>query len=93
MVIGRRYLMRLRKKDFTPMESAVVFDVPNYMVENRRALNQISATLWRHRSILYGGSIDSVVEAHDRASLGKTSVNRLEWELWRLIEREVFRDA
>lgn len=93
LVLGRRHLLRFRKKEFEPLESAIAFDVPEYLAQDKKALSQVIATLWGHRSALYGGSLGSIVEAHERASVGDSAVSRLEWELWNWVEREVFRDG
>lgn len=93
LVLGRRHLLRFRKKEFEPLESAIAFDVPEYLAQDTKALSQVIATLWGHRSALYGGSLGSIVEAHERASVGDPAVSRLEWELWNWVEREVFRNG
>lgn len=92
LVLGRRHLLRFRKKEFEPLESAIAFDVPEYLAQNQKALGQVIATLWAHRSALYGGSVGPVVEAHERASVGDPAISRLERELWNWVEREVFRN-
>jgi len=93
LVLGRRHLLRFRKKEFEPLESAIAFDVPEYLAQDRKALSQVIATLWRHRSALYGGSLGPIVEAHERASVGDPAVSRLERELWNWVESEVFRNG
>jgi hypothetical protein len=93
LVFGRRHLLRFRKKEFEPLESAIAFDVPEYLAQNKEALSQVVATLWAHRSALYGGSLGPLVEAHERASVGDPVISRLEQELWNLVEREVFRNG
>jgi hypothetical protein len=93
LVFGRRHLLRFRKKEFEPLESAIAFDVPEYLAQNKEALSQVVATLWAHRSALYGGSLGPLVEAHERASVGDPVIRRLEQELWNLVEREVFRNG
>ncbi|MGC8817661.1 MAG: hypothetical protein ACP5PX_07765, partial [Candidatus Hadarchaeum sp.] len=93
LVLGRRHLLRFRKKEFQPLESAIAFDVPEYLAQDKKTLSQVIATLWGHRSALYGGSLGSLVEAHERASVGDLAVSRLEWELWNWVEKEVFRDG
>lgn len=92
LVLGRRHLLRFRKKEFEPLESAIAFDVPEYLAQNQKALSQVIATLWAHRSALYGGSVGPVVEAHERASVGDPAISRLERELWNWVERKVFRN-
>jgi len=93
LVLGRRHLLRFRKKEFEPLESAIAFDVPEYLAQDRKALSQVIATLWSHRSALYGGSLGAIVEAHERASVGDSAVSRLERELWNWVEKEVFRNG
>lgn len=93
LVIGRRHLLRFRKKEFEPLESAIAFDVPEYLAQDPKALSRVIATLWAHRSALYGGSVGPVVEAHERASVGDPAVSRLERELWNWVEKEVFRNG
>lgn len=93
LVLGRRHLLRFRKKEFEPLESAIAFDVPEYLAQNKGALSQVISTLWAHRSALYGGSLGPLVEAHERASVGDPAIRRLEQELWNWVEKEVFRNG
>jgi len=90
LVLGRRYLLRFRKKEFIPLESAIAFDVPSYLEKDKRTLQQVITTLYKHRSALYGGSVAPIVRAHDTASVADASIRHLERELWELVEREVF---
>jgi len=93
LVLGRRHLLRFRKKEFEPLESAIAFDVPEYLTQDEKTLSQIIATLYAYRSVLYGGSLGPVVEAHERASVGDPAVSRVERELWNWVEKEVFRNG
>lgn len=82
-VFGNRHLIKLFPQELEPLESVVTFDIPDYLVEDRKAIEGIALTLYDARSILFGGSIQAVSDAHARASVRNSIVEELEREIER----------
>lgn len=82
-VFGNRYLIKLFPQELEPLESVVTFDVPDYLVDDEKAIKGIASTLYEARSILFGGSIQVVSDAHARASVRNSIVEELEREIER----------
>lgn len=78
-VMGRRYVMRLFEHVFHPLDSVVVFDVPEYLSDEE--VKTIASALHAQRSFLFGGSIGSLVDAHAEASISRELVGGLEGAL------------
>jgi hypothetical protein len=70
------------------MQAVITFDIPWYLDSDSKAVAEIVSTLFKHRSVLYGGSISAVSEAHARASIDSSIARTIEAELRVRIERE-----
>lgn len=70
------------------MQAVITFDIPWYLDSDSEAIAEIVSTLFKHRSVLYGGSISAVSEAHARASIDSSIARTIEAELRVRIERE-----
>lgn len=86
-VFGYRYVGKFFPETFSPLQSVITFDIPWYFAEDQRFVEDIVSTLYNHRSVLYGGSIATVSEAHERASIDSNLVHIVENELRRQIEQ------
>lgn len=78
-VMGRRYVARLLEDTFRPQEGVAIFDLPPYLGEEDAV--KVARSLRAHRSVLYGGSVGTVVEAHGRASVARSIPRRMEEEI------------
>jgi len=87
-VFGYRYLGKFLTETFHPMQAVITFDIPWYLDSDSKAVAEIVSTLFKHRSVLYGGSISAVSEAHARASIDSSIARTIEAELRVRIERE-----
>jgi len=87
-VFGYRYLGKFLTETFHPMQAVITFDIPWYLDSDPEAVAEIVSTLFKHRSVLYGGSISAVSEAHARASIDSSIARTIEAELRVRIERE-----
>jgi len=87
-VFGYRYLGKFLTETFHPMQAVITFDIPWYLDGDSKAVAEIVSTLFKHRSVLYGGSISAVSEAHARASIDSSIARTIEAELRVRIERE-----
>ncbi len=87
-VFGYRYLGKFLTETFHPMQAVITFDIPWYLDSDSEAVAEIVSTLFKHRSVLYGGSISAVSEAHARASIDSSIARTIEAELRVRIERE-----
>lgn len=82
-VFGNRHLIKLFREELVPLQSVVTFDVPDYLMNEEEAIKGIALTLYDARSILFGGSIQAVSEAHARASVRSSIMEALEEEIER----------
>jgi len=87
-VFGRRYLGKLLTETFYPMQAVITFDIPWYLDNDSDAVGEIVSTLFRYRSLLYGGSISAVSEAHARASIDSSIAHLVEADLRTKIEEK-----
>ena len=87
-VFGYRYLGKFLTETFHSMQAVITFDIPWYLDNDSEAVAEIVSTLFKHRSVLYGGSISAVSEAHARASIDSSIARTIEAELRVRIERE-----
>lgn len=83
-VMGRRFVMRLFEEVFHPLDSVTVFDVPTYLEEEE--IKAIASALYAQRSVLYQGSIGSLVDAHMAASISHNLALGLEDTLLRKLK-------
>lgn len=80
-MLGYRYFGRLYGETFNPMQSMIAFDIPKYFHEDYQKVEEIATTLFRHKSLLYGGSIQTISEAHSKASIASSIVKMVEKEI------------
>ena len=76
-VFGNRYVTKLFDQSFNPLESVITFDVPDYIVKDQE-VEDIVATLHACRSVLFGGTLGIVSEAHQLASVSSGITRQLE---------------
>ncbi len=86
-VFGRRYVGKFFPETFSPLQSVITFDIPWYFADDKQQIEDIISTLYNHRSVLYGGSIATVSEAHERASIDSNLVRVVENELRNQIQQ------
>lgn len=79
-VFGNRYVTKLYTESFHPLESVISFDVPAY-IDNPDKVEEVVATLHDAKSVLFGGSLTVVQDAHAQASVAKTILDQLEQEI------------
>lgn len=83
-MFGARFFGKLFPKTFGVLQSAIAFDIPVYfMGENdckrdQSAINDIVYTLFKHRSVLFDGSITPVMQAHAKSSISSKIVGDIE---------------
>lgn len=80
-VFGHRYIGKFYPETYSPLQAVITFDIPWYFADNQQLIEEIVATLYSHRSVLYDGSISAVSEAHGRASISAELVRLMENEL------------
>jgi len=87
-VFGHRYVGKFYPETYSPLQSVITFDIPCYFANDQQFTEDIVSTLYNHRSVLYGGSIATVSEAHERASIDSELVRVVENELRHQIEEK-----
>ena len=78
-VMGTRYVARLFESTFRPREGIAILDLPPHLKEEDAI--RVAKSLKSHRSVLYKGSLGSIVEAHGKASVAKLLATRMEDEV------------
>ncbi|MCS7208259.1 MAG: hypothetical protein NZ874_01670 [Fimbriimonadales bacterium] len=87
-VFGYRYIGKFYPETYSPLQSVITFDVPFYFAEDQQFIEDIVSTLYNHRSVLHDGSISTISEAHERASIDSAVVNLIENELRHQIQQK-----